>query len=179
MAKPTNLEQILEGLLFAYGEAINIKKLAEVTKNPVNEIGSALVNLKKSLAGRGIRLVDKNNYCQLVADKSASGYIEKLVQSEMKEELTPASLEVLALAAYRGPVSKNEIEAIRGVNSGYALRNLTLRGLIEKDETVRPHLFQISLAALRKLGLSAAEELPKYNELKTETKKVEEAISTS
>ncbi|MBI2465785.1 MAG: SMC-Scp complex subunit ScpB, partial [Candidatus Sungbacteria bacterium] len=101
---------------------------------------------------------------------------EKLVQSEMKEELTPASLEVLSITAYRGPVSKSEIETIRGVNSGYALRNLTLRGLVEKNETVKPHLFNISLAALRKLGLTAAEELPRYLELNQEIKKTETVL---
>ena len=178
MAKPTNLTQILEGILFAYGETINIKKLSEVLKRPVNEISLALDNLRKSLTTRGIKLLDKNNCYQLVTDKSASDYIEKLVHSEIKEELTPAGLEVLAITAYRGPVAKSEIETLRGVNSGYILRNLTMRGLVEKDETVKPPFFNISLAALRKLGLTAASELPQYHELRTETKKVVEMINT-
>ncbi|MFY9493468.1 MAG: SMC-Scp complex subunit ScpB [Minisyncoccia bacterium] len=179
MAKPTNLTQILEGMLFAYGETINIKKLASVLKRPANEISVALANLRKSLTARGIKLLDKNNCYQLVADKSASDYIEKLVHSEIKEELTPAGLEVLAITAYRGPVAKSEIETLRGVNSVYILRNLTMRGLVEKDETVKPPLFNISLAALRKLGLTAAEELPQYHDLRTETKKIEAMINVS
>ncbi|MBI4118871.1 MAG: SMC-Scp complex subunit ScpB [Parcubacteria group bacterium] len=171
-----NTEQILEGILFAYGEPLSLKKLAEITKKPASEISLALTNLKKTLESRGIRLILKDTICQLAADKSSSSYIEKLVQSEMKEELTPASLEVLSITAYRGPVSKSEIETIRGVNSGYALRNLTLRGLVEKNETVKPHLFNISLAALRKLGLTAAEELPRYLELNQEIKKTETVL---
>ena len=95
----------------------------------------------------------------------------------MKEELTPASLEVLAIAAYRGPITKSGLEALRGVNSGYALRNLTMRGLIEKDETVKPHLFSISLAALRKLGLAKVSELPRYTELDRETQKTLSALA--
>ena len=170
------MEQVLEGILFAYGEPLSLKKLAEITKKPASEINLALTNLKKTLESRGVRLILKDTVCQLVADKSSSSYIEKLVQSEMKEELTPASLEVLSIAAYRGPASKSEIESIRGVNSGYALRNLTLRGLIEKNETVKPHLFSISLAALRKLGLTAAEELPRYLELNQEIRKAETAM---
>lgn len=174
MAKPAdinNLEQILEGVLFAYGESISLKKLAEVTKKPTSEIAVTLENLKKTLAGRGVGLVEKNNYWQMVANKSSSDYIEKLVKSEMQEELTPASLEVLAVVAYRGPVSKNEVEVLRGVNSSYALRNLTLRGLVEKNETAKPQTYQISLAALRKLGLEKERDLPRYSELKDEAGK--------
>ena len=177
MARPINLERILESLLFAYGEPISVKKLAQITESSAGEVGLALDNLKKTLAGRGVGMVNKDGRHQLVADKSASKYIEKLVQNEMKEELTPAGLEVLAIAAYRGPMTKNEIESLRGVNSGYALRNLTLRGLIEKNETAKPHLFNISLAALRKLGLTATEELPRYLELNREAKKTETAIA--
>ena len=177
MAEPMNLEQILESVLFVYGEPISVKKLAQTTARPAGEIGPALENLKKTLAGRGIKLVNKDGYYQLAADKSAASYIEKLVQNEMKEELTPASLEVLALAAYRGPITKSGLEALRGVNSGYALRNLTMRGLIEKDETVKPHLFSISLAALRKLGLAKVSELPRYTELDRETQKTLSALA--
>lgn len=176
MAEPINLQQTLESVLFAYGEPINVKKLAQTTARSAGEITLALENLKKSLAGRGIKLINKDDNYQLVADKSSASYIEKLVQNEMKEELTPASLEVLAIAAYRGPITKNGIEALRGVNSGYALRNLTMRGLIEKNEAAKPYLFNISLTALRKLGLAKTEELPRYSELNRAAEKTEAAM---
>ncbi len=172
-----NLEQILEGLLFAYGESISLKKLAEVTKKPASEIIPALESLKKSLAKRGIKLINKDNAWQLAANKESAEFIEKLVKSEMQEELTPASLEVLAVVAYRGPASKNEVEMIRGVNSNYVLRNLTLRGLIEKNENVKPQTYRVSLAALRKLGLEKEHELPHYGELKTEITQAESLIN--
>lgn len=170
------LENILEALLFTYGEEISIKKLSEITKKPKMDLVLALNNLKVSLSERGIRLANNEDYYQLVADKSSSEYIEKLVKSEIQEELTPASLEVLAIVAYKGPVSKNQIETIRGVNSSYALRNLALRGLVEKETSDKSFSYKISLSALRKLGLEKIEELPEYRELHQETDKVEKLL---
>ncbi|MDP3764552.1 MAG: SMC-Scp complex subunit ScpB [bacterium] len=179
MAKPVNLinlEQVLESLLFAYGESISVKKLAEVTSASSNNVVLALENLKTNLENRGIKLINKEDKWQLVSGKEASEYIEKLVKSEIQEELTPASLEVLAVVAYRGPVSKSEVEVLRGVNSAYALRNLTLRGLVDKNDSAKPQTYQISLGALKKLGLAQEHELPKYNELKAETLKTEKLL---
>ncbi|MBI2453983.1 MAG: SMC-Scp complex subunit ScpB [Parcubacteria group bacterium] len=177
MANPTNLEQILEGLLFAYGEPISLKKLEGVVKKKAADINLALNNIKTALSQRGIRLISKNNEWQLVADTVASAYIEKLIKSEMQQELTPAGLEVLALAAYRGPITKHGIESIRGVNSTYVLRNLMARGLVEKNELSKPASYEISLAALRKLGLEQREDLPRYIEHKQEISNVEKIIS--
>lgn len=172
----TNLENILEALLFTYGEAISLKKLAEVTKRSRADLTLALDNLKTSLSGRGIRLMNKDDRWQLVADKSAAEFVANLVKSEIQEELTQAGLEVMAIVAYRGPVSKNQIETIRGVNSTYALRNLVLRGLVEKNETAKPQTYEISLSALRKLGVEKVEELPRYRELKQEVENIEKLI---
>ncbi|MEK7062890.1 MAG: SMC-Scp complex subunit ScpB, partial [Patescibacteria group bacterium] len=105
----SNLENVLEALLFTYGEEISLKKLSEIVKKPRTDLILALNNLKSSLSKRGIRIVNKDDFWQIVADKSASQYIEKLVKSEIQEELTPASLEVLAIIAYRGPVPKSHI----------------------------------------------------------------------
>lgn len=174
--KEEKLENILESLLFAYGEEISIKKLSEITKKSKNELIIGLENLKKSLLSRGIRLISKEEKYQLVANKTCSEYIEKLIKSEIQEELTPASLEVLAIVAYRGPVSKNQIESIRGVNSSYALRNLALRGLIEKDIVDRSLLYRISLSALRKFGIDKIEDLPQYKELNQETVRIEKIL---
>lgn len=170
------IEQILESLLFTYGESISLKKLAEVTKTPSANILLALENLKANLENRGVKLINKNDNWQMVSIKESSEFIEKLVKSEIQEELTAASLEVLAVVAYRGPVSKNEIEMLRGVNSGHVLRNLTLRGLVDKNEITKPQTYQISLGALKKLGLNTEYELPKYNELKTELLKTEKLL---
>lgn len=179
MGEKLNLEQIVEALLFTYGEPLSVKKICALTKKQASEINAALDNLKTRLERRGIKLVSKNDDWQLAASAEASPYIEKLIKSEIQEGLTPAGLEILAVVAYRGPVSKSEIETIRGVNSTYTLRNLTVRGLVEKNESAKPSTYEISLAALRKLGLERTSNLPKYAELKEEINAAEQIITVN
>lgn len=173
------LENILEALLFAYGEPLSLKKLAKVTAQSPGAIERALGNLKQSLTDRGLKLMVSRRHWQLVADKTASAYITKLIKDEIRAELSRASLEVLAIVAYRGPVSRAQVESIRGVNSSYALRNLTLRGLVARsDSAARAPLYEISLTALRKLGLASRQELPRWREFQDELNKVQ-ALLTS
>ncbi len=160
--------------MFAYGEPLSVKKLATVTQRSVNEVTVALHSLKGALSQRGLRLIDHNGEWQMITAPELGGYIEKLVKSELREEITPASLEVLAVIAYHGGANRAVIESIRGVNSSYALRNLMLRGLIEK-ETNDKHLtsYRVTLATLRKLGLEKMEDLPKFREFQQELERVE------
>jgi segregation and condensation protein B len=113
-------------------------------------------------------MIEKDKEIQLVSSPENSLYIEKLIKDELQEDLTPASLEVLAIIAYKSPVTRAEIEEIRGVNSSFTLRNLLIRGLIERKERLedsRAYLYEISLNFLRKLGLKSINELPEYNNL--------------
>lgn len=178
--KIENLEGIIEAVLFTYGEGLSLKKIAGLVDQNPAAVATALNSLKNNLSSRGLKLIDYNGFWQLVSDKAAAPFIQKLVRSEIREEITPAGLEILAITAYHGPVTKAQIESIRGVNSSYALRNLTLRGLIEKtnhDIVKKTGQYQISLAALRKLGLTKIEELPQYHQLKTETTKIEALLT--
>lgn len=173
----TNLENILEALLFTYGDSIAITKLAAATKKSIVEIEIALKNLKNNLAERGLKLINKGPEWQMVTNENAAGYIEKLVKSELRDELSPASVEVLAIVAYKNGATRSEIETVRGVNSIYALRNLALRGLVEKStaDSKSPR-YQISLAALRKLGLEKIEHLPRFLEINNEIEKAGELL---
>jgi len=102
----------------------------------------------------------------LVSAPENSKYLERLITDDLQEDLTPASLEVLAIIAYKGPISRMEIEEIRGVNSSYTLRNLLIRGLIERrghPQDSRAYVYEVSFNFLRKLGLKSIEELPEYN----------------
>lgn len=173
-----NLEQIVEAVLFVYGEPLNAEKIAKTIKVKTEAVRTALVGLKNNLAGRGIKLLEQDGYWQLAADKSASPAIENLVKNEIREELTPASLEVLAITAYHGPVTKSQVETIRGVNSAYSLRTLVLRGLVERTiASGKTNAYKISLAALRKLGLEKIEELPLFDQLKQKTVKTENILN--
>ena len=91
---------------------------------------------------------------------------QEFVKEEMTGELTKPSLETLTVIAYRGPVSKPELELIRGVNCSLILRNLLIRGLIEEiSDKQRGRRYQITMDFLKFLGVSSPSELPKYQEL--------------
>lgn len=113
----------------------------------------------------GLSLVRKDDMVQLVTRSENALYVEKFTKSTMQESLSKAALEVLAVIAYRGPIARAEIEAIRGVNCSVTLRNLLMRALIERKENesdARGYLYTISFQFLKSLGLQAVSELPEY-----------------
>jgi segregation and condensation protein B len=101
----------------------------------------------------------------------------KFMNKEIGEALSPAVSEVLAVVAYRGPLTRAQIEYIRGVNCCFTLRNLAMRGLVERKENPddsRSYLYEISFDFLNSLGIKKVQELPEYEEL---IKKQEESIN--
>lgn len=165
------MKSILESMLFSIGEPISIEKLAKTLLKNQGLIKKAIDELVEDYEkeNRGLRIIKKGEKIQLVSSPENSQYIEKLIKDELQEDLTPASLEALAVIAYRGPITRAEIEEIRGVNCSYILRNLLIRGLIERrglPEDARAYIYEISFDFLKKLGLSSIEELPEYKKLK-------------
>lgn len=165
------MKSILESMLFSIGEPISIEKLAKTLLKNQGLIKKAIDELVEDYEkeNRGLRIIKKGEKIQLVSSPENSQYIEKLIKDELQEDLTPASLEALAVIAYRGPITRAEIEEIRGVNCSYILRNLLIRGLIERKgllEDARAYIYEISFDFLKKLGLSSIEELPEYKKLK-------------
>lgn len=165
------MKSILESILFSIGEPISIEKLVKTlgkNKDAVKKIINDLENDYQK-ENRGLRIIKKGEKIQLVSSPENSQYIEILIKDELQEDLTPVSLEALAIIAYRGPITRAEIEEIRGVNCSYILRNLLIRGLIERKgllEDARAYIYEISFDFLKKLGLSSIEELPEYKKLK-------------
>jgi segregation and condensation protein B len=165
------MKSILESILFSIGEPISIEKLVKTLSKNQGLIKKAIDELVEDYEkeNRGLRIIKKGEKIQLVSSPENSQYIEKLIKDELQEDLTPASLEALAIVAYRGPITRSEIEEIRGVNCSYILRNLLIRGLIERKgllEDARAYIYEISFDFLKKLGLSSIEELPEYKKLK-------------
>lgn len=165
-----NLKSAIESMLFSIGEPISIEKLAKTLDVDKDLIKNTVQELEKDYEteNRGLRILMKNEEIQLVSAPANSRYMEKLIKDELQEELTPASLEALAIIAYKGPLTRAEIEEIRGVNSSFILRNLLIRGLIERKghpEDSRAYIYEISFNFLRKLGLKSIEELPDYKKL--------------
>lgn len=164
-----NLKSQLESILFVHGEPIGVARLVKITGAKRAEVESALEELAGEYRERGIILIKNGEEWQLATHPASKHVVEGLVTSELAEELSRAGLEVLSIIAYRGPASRAAIEHIRGVDSSYTLRNLLLRGLVERSENPadrRSYLYRISADFLKHLGLARAEELPRFKEFK-------------
>lgn len=170
----------IESLLFAAGHPIAVKKLAEILspygRSPEGgEISEEDIRVSlKKLADeyekndRGLRLVFLESKVQLVAAPDSVDIIKNLVKSDFEEDLSPAALETLAIIAYRGSLSRAEIENLRGVNCSFILQSLSIRGLIERKNNPqdgRSYIYNITFDFLKHLGLSKLEDLPNYQEL--------------
>jgi len=162
------LEKRIEAVLFWKGEPISIKKLAEILKVKEGEIKDAIFNLKRSLEGRGIVLQETENEITLGTAPEASKLIEDLQKEELSKELSKASLEALSIVLYKNGATRAEIDYIRGVNSTFTLRALSVRGLVERildPKDARRYLYRPSFDLLSYLGIKSIEELPDYGEI--------------
>jgi len=166
-----NLSKQIEAVLFWKAEPVNIGKLAELLGSDVATVRSALVELETMLAGRGLTLVQTPDEVMLGTSKDMSTLIEKLTKDELSRDLGKAGLETLSVILYQGPITRAEIDYIRGVNSQFIIRNLLIRGLVERVENpkdARSFLYKITLDTLSLLGISKIEELPEYEIVRKE-----------
>lgn len=164
------LESLIEALLFVSGEPLSLKKMAKILKSAEKNIQDAILKLQQSNKefGRGLNIINIDDAFQLTAISEASPYLTDFIKDNFNEELTPASLETLSIIAYRGPLTRFEIENIRGVNSSYILRQLSIRGLVAKEPSPKNLLayqYKISFEFLKHLGLNNISELPNYDGL--------------
>jgi segregation and condensation protein B len=183
--KSSNIEKIiakLEALLFIYGEPLEIKKIAKTLKASEEEVKEAIKKLSSGLESgdRGLFLIQDKEKIQLTTKPELSGLLEAVVKEELHESLTPAALETLSIVAYAGPLTRAEIEYIRGVNSSFTLRNLLIRGLIERSPDPKRgnvFLYNPSMELLRHLGVSKAEDFPEYEKFKGLIEKLRNPIN--
>lgn len=162
------LEQLIEALLFFKGEPMKISELVKLVKKSEEDIRAALESLKENLDRRGVVLVWKVNEVTLGTSPEASKLIEDLRKMELSRDIGKAGLETLAIVIYKGPVSRSEIDYVRGVNSSFTLRNLMIRGLVERTinpKDARSFLYEPTLDLLSFLGVRSIEELPRYLEI--------------
>ncbi len=148
---------------------LSARKLAELTGEKTVAVEKALTELARLLdeSAGGLRLARSGNDSELVTAPENAKLVQDFLREEMTGELTKPSLETLTIIAYRGPVSKAEIEQIRGVNCSLILRNLMIRGLIEAEEDKKLSLtkYRVTLDFLRHLGLTQISKLPDYERL--------------
>ena len=167
-------EYILEGVLFAMGNAVDMDLLAETMGIEREQVEA----LAKSLAeeyennGRGLRLLTLENKLQLSTAEGCYETLIRLVKKPSQPALTEVVLETLSIIAYKQPVTKGDIERIRGVSSDHAVNKLVEYGLVEEAGRLnapgRPILFRTSEEFLRRFNLTSLEELPEMDPVQYE-----------
>jgi segregation and condensation protein B len=166
-----NLEQKIEAILFFRGESVAIKKLASILEVTPTEIQQGIDTLKQRLQNSALTIVIKDDEVMLATRPEASSLIEGLVKEELSRDLGKAGLETLSIVLYKGPISRREMDYIRGVNSQFILRNLLVRGLVEKvadEKDERRFLYRPTFELLQSLGVSSISDLPEYDKVKDE-----------
>lgn len=184
----------LEALLFIHGEPLQLKKVAAALGLEKDAVIEALEGLRVTLEddGRGIALfmevpleeIDRasaksgsasggkdwgNAKVQLVTKPAFGEILKQFVKEELESDLTPASQEALSLILYLGPIPRSRLDYLRGVNSSFILKNLLLRGLIERvPDPERPSIFlyRASLETWKHLGVRGAADLPEYEKFR-------------
>lgn len=157
------LEQKIEAILLFKNEPVTLSELSKILKVPKESVELAISNLQKEYESRGIVLVTNSEEVSLGTHPEAYSLIEEMQKEEFSRELGRAGLETLAIVLYKGPVSRREIDYIRGVNSTYTLRSLVVRGLVEKsDGSERGYSYKPTLKLLEHLGVTRREDLPEF-----------------
>lgn len=179
-AESNNKRAALEALLFVSAASLSISRLAKVLESPEEEVRDEIRRLRARYLseGSGLRLIEIGDEVQLGTSPEIYGFVAKLVKEEFSEDLTPASLETLAIVVYRGPIPRAEIDFIRGVNSSYILRTLLIRGLVSREADPRRSniwLYKPSFELLQLLGITSPAELPEFENL---SKKLSDLLQT-
>lgn len=166
-----NLENVIEGILFVAGEGVAYSDIAEKLNIDVKEVESAVEKLKKQHKElhSGIQVITYNSHAQLGSNPEYAEKISEVLNPIKEKQLTRAVLEVAAIIAYKQPITRLDIENVRGVNSDYAINMLLENNLIEvvgrKDAVGKPLLFGTTDNFLKKFNLNDISDLPDYKDL--------------
>lgn len=166
-----NRMAILEGLLFVVGDdGLTLKQISDIMDISLLESKELLLSLKQSYEdeNRGIKINFLGDRFKLSTKKEHREYYQKLIETPENNSLSQAALETLAIVAYNEPLTRMDIDEIRGVNSREMLRKLVAKGLVKEEGRSelpgRPILYATTNEFLDYFGLSSKEELPKFEQ---------------
>ncbi len=168
MDKPENVKITcaIEGILFAAGEPVKAAKLAAVLETDIEAIKEAVKLLKYQYDSelRGVQIIEIDDGYQICSRPEYYIYIQEILGEQRRQVLSNAAMEALAIIAYKQPITRGQVEYIRGVNSDGAVNRLSERGLIEEcgrlDAPGRPILYRTTQNFLRCFGLNTPKDLP-------------------
>lgn len=164
------IAQKIEGILFATGESITKQKLASLLECDDADVVAGIASLKSHLDASGLVLIEHQGEYTLGTHPDLTTLLEQIKKEELSRELSKASIETLAIVLYREGVTRTEIDYIRGVNSGFILRNLLVRGLIEKgvdSKDSRRTVYYPTTELFTYLGVTDRASLPEYDQFST------------
>jgi segregation and condensation protein B len=172
------IDILIEGLLFYKATPQKKQVIIKALGISAEELTLALSTLATRLEKGATRLVETDTDIQLMTAPELAPFVEALRKDELKGDISKAGAETLAIIVYRGPITRAEIDRIRGVNSSFILRNLMIRGLIERTQMSGPsHSFQATPTLLAKLGITRQHDLPQFSAIMTQLEQFE-AVST-
>ena len=171
MASKKSIKSALESMMFVWGEPLDVKTAADVFNMNRQEINDCFLELQKEYEqeGRGIVIREVNKAFQFVTREENADYIERLCTPVKARRLSQSALEVLAIVAYKQPVTKGEIEAIRGIKCDRVMDGLIRKELVcekgRSDAVGRPILYGTTDVFLKNFGFSSLKELPPIDDL--------------
>lgn len=177
---------IIESLLFMSGEPLNIKEISNIIECDIDYTREILNNMKDEFEkdNRGIKLIQLESNFQLVTKEENSNYVQKLLKTNVRQSLSQAALETLAIVSYKQPITRIDIDEIRGVKSDRAIQTLVEKKLIKEcgrlDVPGKPILYGTTEEFLKHFGLESLKALPSLEQILDEFKEEgnEEAASS-
>jgi segregation and condensation protein B len=155
---------VLESLLFVANGPVPLEQIQKTLDIPPAEVDAALLALELTYTGRGLRIQRKGAEVQLTTAPESAPYVERFLGLQLSNKLSGAALEALAVVAYRQPVTRAQVEAVRGVNSDGVLSTLLARGLVSEvgrlEAAGRPILYGTTFEFLQYFGLKDVRQLP-------------------
>ncbi|MCR4749288.1 MAG: SMC-Scp complex subunit ScpB [Lachnospiraceae bacterium] len=167
-------EAVIEAVLFSMGESVKISKLAELTETTPSQVTKIVEKMKKKMesANRGVTITQVGDAYQMCSKPEMYDYLIDITKSERKYTLTDTVLETLSIVAYKQPVTKGDIEKIRGVDCSHAVNKLIELDLIKElgrlDAPGRPILFGTTEQFLRSFGVKSLDDLPEVSQVQKE-----------
>lgn len=173
-----NIKSVLESLMYAWGEPLNINEISKILNMPqssISDILNDMISGYENDENRGLIIKKFGNSYQLITRKENYEYIQELLQSTQNKNLSTAAMETLSIIAYKQPVTRVEIELIRGVKCTQVIKGLLDKSLVKEagrlDKPGRPTVYATTDEFLRHFDLSSLKELPKLDMINEEEKK--------
>lgn len=168
----------IEALLFLAGEAVSFKELGQLIGQGPEAAREAVGRLRGELAEHGLTVIHSDTHAQLTTSTLVTEYLQQFLRGEA-QHLSTAAAETLAIIAYRGPITRVEVESIRGVDCRRMVRQLIARGLIRRHSVMGSlPRYSITEEFLQFLGLSQREDLPDFDQLASH-EKIEQLLKSA